>query len=447
MTNGSTHQVVILGAGFGGIAAAKVLANQPVVVTLVDQRNYHTFQPLLYEVATAGLEAGDVAYPVRAIVGRAPNIHFRLGTVTGIQRQERVVCFAERGLGHIANSEPCVNDLPFDSLIVSSGAVANFFGIPGAEEFAHPLYTLDDARNLRNHILLCLEEADGQRAHASDGTLNFVIVGGGPTGVESAGAITELLDMAIARDGFRFDRSKARVVLIDGQDHLLAPFLRSARNYAMSTLRNRRVEVRLGEMVSSIGPGSIELADGTVIPTRTAIWAGGVTVLGTVASTFGAVSCRNGRLRVDHSLRVPGAEAIFAIGDAAEMRVSPDSDDVCPQLAQVAIQSGRHAGAQVLALVDGIPTAPFFFDDRGMMATIGRRAAVAQLPRGPILKGTLGWLAWFALHLVYLVGFRNRLVVLVNWTWRYLSWTSGPRVIVGLRGSNFDSNGSLPVRK
>jgi len=154
VSGGSTHRVVIVGAGF---AAAKVLADQPVVVTLVDQRNYHTFQPLLYEVATAGLEAGDVAYPVRAIVGRAPNIHFRLGTVIGIQRQERVVCFAERGLGHVPNSGPCANDLPFDSLIVSSGAVANFFGIPGAEQFAHPLYTLDDARNLRNHILLCLE--------------------------------------------------------------------------------------------------------------------------------------------------------------------------------------------------------------------------------------------------------------------------------------------------
>ena len=423
------HRVVIIGAGFGGLAAAKALGGQEVEVTLVDQRNFHTFLPLLYEVATAGLDPCDVAYPVRAVMGRTPNIRFRLGTVTGIVWKEQMVCFNDKRSGHDPLDPGCEDDVPYNSLILASGAIANFFGIPGAAEYTHPLYTLQDARHLRDHLLLRLEEADGELAHASDGTLNFVVVGGGPTGVEVSGAIAELLDMSMERDGFHFDRSMARVVLIDGRDHLLGPFKASAQRYAEETLNGRSVELALGKMVARITPAEVELDDGTVIATRTVIWAGGVTVNGTVATAFGTPKTHNGQLVVDSTLAVSGCPDVFAIGDCAAIPVFPGSELTCPQLAQVAIQSGRHAAGQVMAGLTGRPLARFSYRDKGIMATIGRRAAIAQLRHGLVLRGTLGWIAWFGLHLVYLVGFRNKLTVFVNWWWRYLNWTSGPRVI------------------
>ena len=425
------HRVVVIGAGFGGLAAARELGGKGVDVTLVDQRNFQTFQPLLYEVATAGLDPGDVASPIRGVVGRIPNITFHLGTVTGVDWNDRLVCFCGPHTTHNSSSAACAHDLPFDSLIVASGAAVNFFGVPGAAEHAFPLYTLRDARHLRDHILLRLEDADGDAARGVDGTLTFVVVGGGPTGVEVSGAIAELLDMSIERDGFEIDRSMARIVLIDGLDQLLTPFKPTAQSYAASVLERRSVELMLGAMVRKITPSQVELADGTMIETRTVIWAGGVTVTGTAASGFGTPTDRNGRLVVGSDLTVPGHESVFAIGDAAAIPTEPDSDRICPQLAQVAIQSGRHAAKQIVARASGRSVTPFRYRDKGIMATIGRRAAVAQVPRGFVLRGTAGWLAWIGLHLVYLIGFRNRVGVFVNWSWRYLSWSSGPRVIMG----------------
>ena len=245
------HRVVIVGAGFGGLRLRRGPRRQVAVhVTLIDQRNYQTFQPLLYEVATAGLDSADVAYPMRAAIGRDSNIHFRLGTVTGVDWDERTVCFAGVGVRHDATSEGCADDIPFDSLIVATGSVVNFFGVPGAAEHAHPLYTLEDARHLRDHILVRLEEADGESAHSSDGTLNFVVVGGGPTGVEVSGAIAELLDMSISRDGFRFDRS--------GRSHRVDRWARPRAHTRSNgrhndtpekTLRGRTVELELGQTV------------------------------------------------------------------------------------------------------------------------------------------------------------------------------------------------------
>lgn len=429
----SRHRVVIVGAGFGGLAAAKRLARKSVDVTIIDQRNYHTFQPLLYEVATAGLDPADVGYPVRAFFGRIPNVHFRLGTATRIDWDERMVCFAGINDDHDYASDACADDIPFDSLIVASGAVVNFLGVSGAEEYALPLYSLADASAVRDHILLRLEEADGVIAHFSDGTLNFVVVGGGPTGVEMSGAIAELLDMSIARDGFRFDRSLTRIVLIDACDHLLTPFKDSAQAYAETTLQRRAVELRLGVRVARITPTAAELEDGSVIPTRTAIWAGGITARGTIASEFDRAPTSDGRVVVDSDLAVPGYAGVFAVGDAAAIPTGPGSDQICPQLAQVAIQSGRHAADQIIAQGQGKERRPFRYRDKGILATIGRRAAVAQLRGGLVLRGTVGWLAWFGLHLVYLMGFRNRLTVVVNWTWRYLNWPSGPRIIIERR--------------
>ena len=361
----SMPRVVIIGAGFGGLAAAKRLAGSPVDVTVVDQRNYHTFQPLLYEVATAGLDPADVGYPVRAIFGRTPNVHFRLGTVTQIEWDERTVCFTGINDAHDSASEACADDIPFDSLIVASGAVVNFFGVPGVEEHALPLYTLADAATVRDHILLRLEEADGESAHSSDGTLNFVVVGGGPTGVEMSAAIAELLDLSFARDGFRFDRSLARIVLIDGCKHLLTAFKNSAQDYAETTLQSRTVELKLDMKVARIDEAGVELEDGSVIPTRTVIWAGGVTARGTIAYEVGEDATRDGRVVVDSDLAVPGRSGVFAVGDAAAIPAELGSNQICPQLAQVAIQSGRHAADQIIAQTPRQTTETFSIPGQG----------------------------------------------------------------------------------
>jgi len=416
------HRVVVVGAGFGGLSAARALIGKQVEVTIVDQRNFHTFQPLLYEVATAGLESGDVAYPIRVIFGKADNVSFRMAAVTGVDWDRREVL--------VADSAP----LPFDSLIVASGATARFFGIPGADRYSFPLYTLTDARRLRDHILRRLEDVDAHPEGVdARGALTFVVVGGGPTGVEVAGALAELLDVAVRHDGFRFDRSAGRIILVDALDRLLTPFRESAADYAAGTLEGRGIELRLGSHVTAVRTDAVELDDGSVIPTRTVVWAGGVTVEGTVAGDIGAPAGPNGRLVVDHDLAVPGHDGVWGVGDAAAVLwggSGPEADAVCPQVAQVALQSGAHAARQVLARLEGRPASAFAYKDKGIMATIGRRAAITQFRSGRVVRGTLGWLAWLGLHLVYLIGFRNKIVVFINWSWRYLSWGSGPRIIV-----------------
>jgi NADH dehydrogenase len=424
------HKVVIVGAGFAGLSAARTLVGKPVEVTIVDQRNFHTFQPLLYEVATAGLESGDVAYPVRAIFGRSGNVTFRFAMATGVDWERHQLSLAE--------GEP----LPFDSLIVASGATARYFGIPGARELSFPLYTLTDARALRDHALRRLEQADSDPTPAVEGALTFVVVGGGPTGVEVAGALAELLDVAVRHDGFRFSRDEARIIMVDGVERLLTPFKPSASAYAADTLRGRGVDLRLGRMVRTVTPTSVVLDDGSEIATQTVVWAGGVTVEDTVASRLGTPAGPNGRLLVGSDLSITDRPEAFAVGDAAAVPWGPGGDDpgqICPQLAQVAIQSGAHAARQILNRMEGRPTRTFRYHDKGIMATIGRRAAVTEFPNGLLVKGTLGWFSWLALHLVYLIGFRNRLIVLVNWSWRYLSWGSGPRVIVG---DDFEKSGA-----
>ena len=428
-TRNADHHVVIIGAGFGGMAVAKKLRRKQCAVTLVDERDFHTFQPLLYEVATAGLDPDDVAYPVRAVFGRNSNVRFCLGRVTRIDMENRRVHLVDPLCTRGATTAPPTS-VAFDSLIISSGASVAFFGVPGAKSHAHPLYTLEDARRLRDRILSAFELAERRRGDPVAGDLNFVIVGGGPTGVEMAGAIHELIGISNKRDGFRFNGVTPRVVVVDAMDHLLDAFNPSARKYAAKVLQTHNVELKLGVKVSRITCSQVEFDDGFVIPAKTVIWAGGVSAANTLVGTLELPVSKNGRLLVDSNLNVSGHFDVFAIGDAAAIPQEPGSSELCPQLAQVAIQSGRHAAGQIVAQLNQRHAVPFRYKDKGIMATIGRRAAVAQFPGGTVIRGTLGWVAWLTLHLFYLLGVRNRVTALTNWSWRYLSWTSGPRTIL-----------------
>jgi NADH dehydrogenase len=410
-------RVVIVGAGFGGLSAARALAGRAIEVTLVDRHNFHTFQPLLYQVATAGLEPADVAYPVRAIFGREPNVSFRNDRVVAVDLDGRAVQLSDG------------SRLGYDYLVLATGATAGYFGVEGAARHAQPLYTLRDARLLRNHLLGTLEAIDAHPSRYGGGP-TFVVVGGGPTGVETAGALGELLSVSLRRDRLRMDPEHTKVVLLDMGTRLLPSFGDTAGRYAEDSLRGRGVEVRLGTGVSAVTEAGVEMADGTTIEADAVIWAAGITVDGTLAASLPVERSRGGRVVVEDDLSLPGRPEVFVVGDAAAAPRGHGRPGTTPQLAQGAIQGGRHAGEQVLRLVSGQPTLPFAYKDKGIMATIGRRAAVAELARGPVIRGTLGWLAWLGLHLVYLVGFRNRLVVLLNWTWRYFDWPSGPRLIV-----------------
>ena len=415
-TQSDVPEVVIVGGGFAGIQAARRLANKPVHVTLIDKHNFHTFLPLLYQVATAGLDPADVAYPIRTIFGKYTNINFRHGRVVGIDREAQMV--------HLADGD----ELHYDHLVLASGATANYFGIAGAAAYAMPLYTLFDARRLRNRVLLALERADAKGPERA-GPLTFVVVGGGPTGVETAGAVIELLEVSIRRDRLQIDPETTKVILLDVAPRVLNGFPESASVYTEKTLIKKGVEVRLGESVTEVDPHGVTLASGERIETTAIIWAAGVTARGTMADDAGSEPGPGGRVSVTADLSVKGYSNIWATGDAAAVPTGVD-DGICPQLAPVAIQSGRHVGDQILNVVAGKPTKAFKFKNKGIMATIGRRAAVAKLPKGPVIKGTIGWLAWLGLHIYYLVGFRNRIRVIINWTWRYFDWPSGPRLIV-----------------
>ncbi len=410
-----TPKVVVIGAGFGGLEVARHLKGAPVDVTLVDQHNFHTFQPLLYQVATAGLNAADVAHAVRGLFHKQENAAFRQGRVVGVDWDARTVLVADQP------------DLPFDHLVLAGGATVTWFGTPGAAEHGFALYTLDDATRLRNHIVRRFEAADTDATEVDRGGLTFVVVGGGPTGVETAGALSELFDMVFRKDYPHLDVDRARVVLVEMQDHLLHPFTAPSRRHALDTLRSRGVEVRLGAKVASVGPDAVTFADGEVVPAQTLVWAAGVEA-NPLAATLGVEQDRGGRVVVGPDLQVPDRPGAWAVGDIAAAR--DRRGELLPQLAPVAMQSGRHVARQIRRALDGRRTVPFRYVDKGTMATIGRRAAVAELPGRIRLRGGLAWLAWLGLHLVFLVGKRNRASVLLNWAWNYLTWDRGPRLIL-----------------
>ena len=417
--------MVIIGGGFGGLGAAEELKHDDVDITIVDRNNFHTFQPLLYQVATAGLNDADVAYPIRGIFQRQDNVAFRRATVEAVDWD---------------TGELTLDDgiLPFDQLIVAAGASTNTFGVPGAEEHSYPLYNLRDAVHLRNHVLRCFEEADTHPELVAEGAITVVVVGGGPTGVEVAGAMAELFDRVLRKDFNTLDVGRARVILIEMQAELLGPFSPTSQRHAREILRQRGVQVRTDTSVDKITATEVHLKGGEIIPTHTLIWAAGVKA-NALAATLGVETGPGGRIVVGSDLRIAGHPDAYAIGDIAQIpgkykwrvggRGRKEGARPLPQLAQVAIQSGHHAARQIRRAQEGKAPKPFRYFDKGTMATIGRRAAVAELPGGLKLQGTIAWFAWLGLHLIYLVGFRNRVSVFLNWWWNYLTWDRGPRLI------------------
>jgi NADH:ubiquinone reductase (H+-translocating) len=401
-------RVIVVGAGFAGLSAVEQLAGAGAQVMLIDQHVYSTFQPLLYQVATAGLNPGDVAYPVRAFT-RKHGARFRLGELAGIDTRARTITLLDGGR------------YEYDYLVLATGVTASYYGIKGAADYSLGLYTRRDAITLRDHIMARLERLD--IGPAKD--LNFTVVGGGATGVELAGTLAELREHALAAAFPGVDEMHVHIRLVEQFPALLGPFHEDLRKYAYQQLRDRGVDVRLNTKIREITPTAVLLENGEDLPSDVTAWAAGVAAPATVAN-WGLPQGKNGRIRVGPDLRVVGQDRIFAGGDIAVSDENP-----LPQLAQPAIQAGRHIGAQILALAAGQPTERFVYHDKGIMATIGRRSAVVQLPRGLRFRGTIAWLAWLGLHLITLLGGRNRLSALLNLSWRYLAWGRGGGVIVG----------------
>lgn len=407
--------VVVLGAGFGGLAAVRALAKKPVRVTVVDRNNFHGFQPLYYQVATAGLEPDDVAHNVRDIFRRAPNVDVRMGTVVNVDVAAGTLAFADGP------------DLAFDFLIVAAGAETAYYGVPGAETFGFPLKSLQDGVRLRNHVLSLFEDYNVYGDALSTGTLTFVVVGGGATGVETAGALVELYRVSLARDFKRFDtRKAAHVILVERAGSLLAGYPDDLRAYAQEKLQRRQVEVRVNTAVKAVTERGVELENGETIPSKTVVWAVGVQA-SPVAKMLGVETGKGGRVKVRPDLSLPQHPNVFVIGDMAEV----EGQEALPQLAQVAMQGGKHASKMILRRLKDQPSEPFAYTDLGSMATIGRNAAVAMLFGKIPLKGLLAWLAWVFVHLMQLVGFRNRVNVFVDWVGNYFTYDRAARLILG----------------
>jgi len=409
--------VVVIGAGFAGLEVVKELADAPIDITLIDRNNYHKFQPLLYEVAMAGLEADDIAHNVRDIFRKQPNVQFRMGTVAAVDRERQCVQMADGAA------------VAYDYLVVCAGAVTHYFGVPGAEAHAFPLKNIPDAIKLRNHALRQFEQFDRDPVAAGEGALTFVLVGGGPTGVEMAGALVELFS-TLEGDFAHLDiQEHARVVLIEMQDELLPPYEPSLQQYTRETLEQRGVEVRTGTVVEHVEDTGVQLASGDWVPTQTLVWAAGVRAH-PLADTLDTPQKGNGAVVVERTLSLPDDDRVYVVGD---MAAAEDADGTpYPGVAQVAMQQGRHAAHQILALRDGQERTAFTYRNLGQMATIGRNAAVGELPGGIKLKGVIAWVLWVFIHIAKIVGFRNRASAFVNWMYNYFTYQRSARLILDM---------------
>jgi NADH dehydrogenase len=431
--------VIVIGGGFGGLAIVRQLARArrrgrlATRVTLIDRRNHHTFQPLLYQVATAGLQTQDVGISLRAIL-RRQDVEIRLGEVAGIDTDHRTVTLSDGAT------------LAYDHLVVAAGAITEDFGVPGVAEHAFGLKSLAEATMLRNEVLRRFEEGSTAPAEggAEDGTLSFVIAGGGPTGVELAGALAELVDLVVRRDHPSLDVGRVRIVLVEARDQLLGGFTARAGGAALEGLVERGVDVRLEVGIAEVAADHVTLTDGEVIPTRLVVWAAGVAA-SPLAALLGVPLARARRIPIDEHLRVVGLDGVFAIGDIA---AGEDADGrPLPQVAPVAIQHAGHVARLLTDEAAGRTTPAFRYRDKGSMATIGRAAAVAELPGGIRLRGLVAWLAWLVLHLLMLAGFRNRVSVLISWIWNYVRRDHSARLILDQREAATAETARGPVAR
>ncbi|MFZ5734254.1 MAG: NAD(P)/FAD-dependent oxidoreductase [Pseudomonadota bacterium] len=412
-----TPRVVIVGAGFGGLSAARELAGAPFDVTLIDRHNYHLFQPLLYQVATAGLSPADIAAPIRSIVRGRSNQTVMLATVTGVDPKAGEVMTSDRRI-------------PFDYLILATGAQHAYFGHDDWELYAPGLKIIDDATRFRARMLLAFEHAESEMdAGERRRLLTFVVIGGGPTGVEMAGAIAELARRALAKDFRTIDPTSARVILVEVGSRLLATFDPSLSRQAQRSLEKLGVEVRLGRAVTGCDAGGVTLGDER-IEARTIMWGAGV-MASPAGRWLNVPTDRAGRVMINPDLSVPGHPNVYVIGDTAT--INGQDGKPLPGVAPVAKQQGYYVARRLIAAREGKPAAaPFAYRDFGSLATIGRKHAIMQLGRFK-LAGFIAWLVWCVAHIYFLIGFRNRIVVALNWMWNYVTFQRGTRLITGMR--------------
>ena len=409
----NTPHIVIIGAGFGGLNVARQLRNAPVQITLIDRQNYHLFQPLLYQVAIAGLLPSQIAYPLRTIFRRQKNITFQLGEVTGINLKERYV----RMNGSV---------IAYDYLIIAVGAETNFFGMDSIEQGGFQVKDIQKAVNTRNHLLKMFEqasrEADAEKRRAM---LTFVVVGGGPTGVETAGALAELINHVMVKDFHNLNLNEARVILLEANDHLITPYPHELRHATFVLLRREQVEILLNTKLANFTGHTVTLGDGRQIATYTLIWTAGIKAA-PMLDSLGVERAGAGRVRVAPTLQLPQHPEVFVLGDAAYL-LNGDGQPL-PMLSTVAIQQGKVTARNIQRIISGKRPEPFHYKDPGLLATIGRNAAVARI-WGVSFSGFIAWVIWVFLHIYRLIGFRNRILVFANWAWDYIFYENQIRLI------------------
>ena len=414
MSGTARPRIVIVGGGFGGLEAAKSLARLPVEITLLDRKNHHTFQPLLYQVATAGLSPAEIAAPIREILAKRANVEVLLGEVLGFDLERRTV--KVHGF-----------ELPYDYLVVAAGATHAYFGHDDWEPLAPGLKTVEDALEMRRRVLLAYELAEREAAvtghHPS---LSFVVVGGGPTGVELAGTLAEIARKSLAENFRNIDPTKTRILLVEAGPGVLSAYPPDLRRSAVEQLQHLGVEVRTNAAVTEIRSGEV-LIGKEVVPASVVLWAAGVSA-SPLGRALGAPVDRAGRVLVEADLSIPGHREVFVIGDLASLKHADGT--LLPGVAPVAMQQGRYAARQIRADLAKEPRKSFHYVDKGSLATIGRAAAVAQFGKLHI-SGFIAWLSWLFIHIFFLIGFRNRVLVMIQWAWSYLTYERSARLITG----------------
>ena len=414
MNRKSRPRVIIVGGGFGGLEAAKSLARLPVQITLVDRTNHHTFQPLLYQVATAGLSPAEIAAPIREILAKHENIEVLLADVLSVDVQSRIVKL--HGF-----------ELPYDYLVVAAGASHAYFGHDDWEPLAPGLKTVEDALEMRRRILLAYEIAEREAALTGHHQpLSFVVVGAGPTGVELAGTLAEIARKSLSQDFRNIQTAKTRILLVEAGPSVLSAYPEDLRASAVRQLQHLGVEVRTNSAVTNIRPGEVSIGD-EVVPAAAVLWAAGVSA-SPLGAALGVPLDRAGRVLVEPDLSIPGHREVFVIGDLASMKDAAGKP--LPGVAPVAMQQGRNVARQVAADLSGRERKDFHYVDKGSLATIGRAAAVAQFGKVHI-SGLLAWLSWLFIHILFLIGFRNRLLVMLQWAWSYFTYERSARLITG----------------